>query len=109
MSASAPKQWDTAYEFKIILILSLAFGLVGLDRFILPVLFPSMMEELGLSQTQLGTLAGMAPLCYAQSYLAEGLLAAFPSLVYPLVAACVVYAIVVVWVGVTLVRRAGER
>ena len=28
MSAPAPKQWDTAYEFKIILLLSLAFGLV---------------------------------------------------------------------------------
>ncbi len=59
MAAPAPKQWDTAYEFKIIAILSLAFGLVGLDRFILPVLFPSMMGELGLSQLQLGTLAGI--------------------------------------------------
>src|SRR5690349_12690895 len=38
--------WDTSYEVKIILVLSLAFGLVGLDRFILPVLFPSMMGEL---------------------------------------------------------------
>ena len=32
------KGWDTGYEWKIILVLSLTFGLVGLDRFILPVL-----------------------------------------------------------------------
>jgi predicted MFS family arabinose efflux permease len=51
--------WDTEYEFKIILILSLAFGLVGLDRFILPVLFPSMMGELGLTYDHLGLLVGI--------------------------------------------------
>ncbi len=43
------KGWDTSYEWKIILVLSLTFGLVGLDRFILPVLFPSFMGELGLT------------------------------------------------------------
>lgn len=51
--------WDTNYEWKIILILSLTFGLVGLDRFILPVLFPSMMEELGLTYEDLGNLVGI--------------------------------------------------
>ena len=35
---AAAKGWDTSYEWKIILLLSLTFGLVGLDRFILPVL-----------------------------------------------------------------------
>ena len=35
--------WDTSYEWKIILVLSLTFGLVGLDRFILPVLFTAFM------------------------------------------------------------------
>jgi predicted MFS family arabinose efflux permease len=51
--------WDTSYEFKIILILSIAFGLVGLDRFILPVLFPSMMGELNLTYADLGNLVGI--------------------------------------------------
>ena len=46
-------------KFKIILILSLAFGLVGLDRFILPVLFPSMMGELKLTYEDLGNLVGI--------------------------------------------------
>jgi predicted MFS family arabinose efflux permease len=72
VAAPAPKQWDTAYEFKIILILSLAFGLVGLDRFILPVLFPSMMTELGLSQTQLGTLAGILAVAWGVAAFAMG-------------------------------------
>src|SRR3954462_3517592 len=66
--------WDTAYEFKIILILSLAFGLVGLDRFILPVLFPSMMGELGLSQLQLGTLAGILAVAWGFSAFVMGYL-----------------------------------
>jgi predicted MFS family arabinose efflux permease len=51
--------WDTDYEVKIILILSIAFGLVGLDRFILPVLFPSMMGELNLTYADLGNLVGI--------------------------------------------------
>ena len=53
----------------------------------------------------LGTLAGMAPLCFAQAYLAEGLLAAFPFLIYPLLAACAVYGLVVVWVLSRLLRK----
>ena len=72
MAAPAPKQWDTAYEAKIILILSLAFGLVGLDRFILPVLFPSMQEELGLSLQQLGTLVGILAVAWGVTAFAMG-------------------------------------
>ena len=53
------KGWDTSYEWKIILLLSLTFGLVGLDRFILPVLFPAFMEELNLTYEDLGNLVGI--------------------------------------------------
>lgn len=53
-----------------------------------------------------GTLFGMAPLCFAQSYLAESLFTAFPWLVYPLLVACAVYAVVVAWVIVRLGRHA---
>ena len=56
---SEVKGHDTSYEWKIILILSLTFGLVGLDRFILPVLFPAFMEELGLTYEDLGNLVGI--------------------------------------------------
>jgi uncharacterized membrane protein YdjX (TVP38/TMEM64 family) len=63
------------------------------------------LTHLSVWKLMLGTLAGMAPLCFAQSYLADGLLHAFPMLIYPLVAACVVYGLVVVWVVVGLVKR----
>lgn len=55
-------------------------------------------------QVMVGTLAGMAPLCFGQAYLAEGLFAAFPRLLYPLLAACAVYALVVVWILARLWR-----
>ena len=51
-----------------------------------------------LRKLLLGTTLGMAPLCFLQAYLAEGLLAAFPRLVYPLLAAGVIYAALLVWV-----------
>jgi predicted MFS family arabinose efflux permease len=65
-------RWDTAYEWKIILILSLAFGLVGLDRFILPVLFPSMMGELGLTYADLGNLVGILAVAWGVAAFAMG-------------------------------------
>ena len=48
--------WDTRYEFKAVLVMSLAFGLVGLDRFILLPLLPSISKDLGLNYTQGNTL-----------------------------------------------------
>jgi len=64
--------WDTSYEVKIIAILSLAFGLVGLDRFILPVLFPSMMGELGLTYDHLGLLVGILAIFWGIAAFAMG-------------------------------------
>ena len=56
---AAAEHWDTSYEWKIIAILSLAFGLVGLDRFVLPVLAPAMMKDLGLTNADIGNLVGI--------------------------------------------------
>lgn len=50
--------WDTAYEWRVVLLLSLSFGLVGLDRWILGPLFPAIMADLKLDYQQLGTLVG---------------------------------------------------
>ncbi|MES2604295.1 MAG: MFS transporter [Pseudomonadota bacterium] len=66
--------WDTGYEWKIILLLSLTFGLVGLDRFILPVLFPNMMEELGLTIEDLGNLVGILAIFWGISAFVMGFL-----------------------------------
>jgi uncharacterized membrane protein YdjX (TVP38/TMEM64 family) len=63
------------------------------------------LTHLSVWKLMLGTLAGMAPLCFAQSYLADGLLTAFPLLIYPLVAACVVYGLIVIWVMINLLKR----
>lgn len=53
----------------------------------------------------LGTAAGMAPLCWLQAYLAEGLLEAFPVLLYPVLGACVLYLLLVVWIVRALGRK----
>ncbi len=47
-------------------------------------------------KVMLATAIGMAPLCYVQAWLAEGLMTSFPWLLYPLLAGCLVYAIAVV-------------
>ena len=46
----------------------------------------------------LATMLGMAPLCFAQAYLAENLFQAFPNLLYPLLILCVAYVVAVVLV-----------
>lgn len=46
-------------------------------------------------KVMVATLAGMAPLCFAQAVLAESVLTAIPQLLYPLLAACAVYAVAV--------------
>jgi len=52
------ENWSTTYEWKAVLLLSLSFGLVGLDRWIIAPLFPSIMKDLDLSYSQIGLLAG---------------------------------------------------
>jgi uncharacterized membrane protein YdjX (TVP38/TMEM64 family) len=63
------------------------------------------LTSLSVWRVMLGTLAGMAPLCFAQSYLAEGLLTTFPWLIYPLVVASAIYLLVVAWIVVNLRRN----
>ncbi|NWD77306.1 MFS transporter [Pseudomonas gingeri] len=55
---------DSRYEWKTVLLLALGFGLVGLDRWILAPLFPSIMDDLHLSYSQLGTLVGALALAW---------------------------------------------
>lgn len=49
---------DPAYEWKVISLLTLGFGLVGLDRWIVSPLFPAMMKDLHLNYQDLGSLVG---------------------------------------------------
>jgi hypothetical protein len=44
----------------------------------------------------LATMFGMAPLCFAQAWLAESLIVAYPQLLYPLMVVGIVYVIAIV-------------
>lgn len=52
------QKWDTSYEWKIVLLLTLGFGLVGLDRWIIAPLLPSIMKDLSLSYQDVGLIFG---------------------------------------------------
>ncbi len=59
---------DKTYEWKATLILSLAFGLVGLDRFILPSLFFGHIDvDLGLNEGHLGQIVGVLAVAWGIS------------------------------------------
>jgi predicted MFS family arabinose efflux permease len=66
------RKWDSSYEWKAVLTVSLAFGLVGLDRFILPPLFPSMMKDLPLTYQDLGNLVGALGIAWGVSAIVIG-------------------------------------
>jgi hypothetical protein len=53
----------------------------------------------------IGTLAGMAPLCYAQAYLADRLFRILPGSLWIIAGLGLAYAVAVVW----LLTRAGRR
>lgn len=59
-----PAKFDTSYEWKAVLLLFLGFGLVGLDRWIIGPLFPSMMKDLGFSYQDLGNAVGSLALSW---------------------------------------------
>jgi MFS family permease len=70
---------DTNYEWKIILLLSITFGLVGLDRFVLPIVLQSpnstMAKDLGLTPQDGGTLAGYLGMAWGISAFVMGYMA----------------------------------
>jgi len=70
---SSPERWDSSYEWKIILLLTIAFGLVGLDRWVLPPLFAaSMGADLHLNPADLGNLVGILGIAWGVSAIFMG-------------------------------------
>ncbi len=67
--------WDTEYEWKVVLLLALGFGLVGLDRWILSSLWPTMIAELGFEPGTVGTLAGLTGITWGIFAIFSGRLA----------------------------------
>lgn len=66
--------WDVKYEWKAVTLLSLGFGLVGLDRWIIAPLFPTMMKDLHLSYEDLGNIIGILGLGWGVVCIAAGAL-----------------------------------
>jgi predicted MFS family arabinose efflux permease len=64
--------WDVTYEWKAVLLLSLGFGLVGIDRFMIMPLFPLMAEELNLDYQDLGFITGALAVAWGASALFMG-------------------------------------
>jgi len=57
-------KWDTSYEWKAVTLLALGFGLVGLDRWLIAPLFPSMMKDLNLTAQDVGNCIGVLGLSW---------------------------------------------
>jgi predicted MFS family arabinose efflux permease len=55
-SAVESADWDTKYEMKAVALLTLAFGLVGLDRWIIAPLAPAMIRDLGMTPQDMNNL-----------------------------------------------------
>ncbi|MFD1560960.1 MFS transporter [Paraburkholderia silviterrae] len=58
------QDWDVAYEWKAVVLLALGFGLVGLDRWLIAPLFPSIMKDLNLSAQDVGNCIGILGLSW---------------------------------------------
>ena len=72
-TAGKPAAWDVAYEFKAVLLLTVGFGLVGLDRWVLPPLFAAGMgQDLHLTPQDLGNLVGALGVAWGVSAIFVG-------------------------------------
>jgi MFS family permease len=70
MNRSEP--WDVRYEWRAIALLTLGWGLVGLDRFAVNPLFPAMMRDLGLDYQDLGNIAAALSVSWGVAAFAMG-------------------------------------
>lgn len=66
------KHWDTAYEWKAVTLLTIGFGLVGLDRWIIGPLFPAMAQDLHLNYQDAGSAIGALGLAWGVAALLLG-------------------------------------
>ena len=58
------KAWDTSYEWKAVTLLTLGFGLVGLDRWIVAPLFPAILKDLHLNYQDIGNIVAALGLAW---------------------------------------------
>ena len=71
-SVETTSRWDVSYEWKAVILLCLAFGLVGMDRFMLLPLFPVIAPDLKLDYQDLGHITGILAVAWGVSALFMG-------------------------------------
>ena len=74
-SATAMASWDTSYEWRSILLLSLGFAIVGFDRYLILPMFPVIMADLKLDYTDLGKITGALAITWGLAAFVAGRLA----------------------------------
>ncbi len=62
----------TSKEIKAVTILSLGFGLVGIDRFLISTMYPTIAKDLGLDYGDIGTITGALALAWGVAALIMG-------------------------------------
>ncbi|MET9692635.1 MFS transporter [Streptomyces sp. NPDC006514] len=60
------------YEVRIVALLAVGFGLVGMDRNIIAPLFPAMVEDLGLTYQDLGIISGVLAIFWGLASIVAG-------------------------------------
>ncbi|NDY93529.1 MFS transporter [Ideonella livida] len=96
---AAGASWSRAYELKAVGLLSLGFGLVGLDRFIINPLFPVMARDLGLNYQDMGLISAVLALAWGLSSIFTGRLSDRVGRKRVLVPAVVVFSLLVATSG----------
>jgi MFS family permease len=71
----ASAAWDRRYEVRVVSLLAIGFGLVGLDRFIISPLFPAIQSDLHLGYQDLGLISASLALCWGFASVMTGRLA----------------------------------
>ncbi len=69
---NSTNSWDVKYEWRTVALLTVAFGLVGIDRFAINPLFPTMMQELHLDYQDLGNIAAVLSIAWGIGALMAG-------------------------------------
>ncbi|AEA60155.1 MFS transporter [Burkholderia gladioli] len=72
MVSRTSSSWNASYEWKAVALLTLGFGLVGIDRFMIMPLFPVMMKDLHLDYQDLGHITGALSVAWGVSAMFMG-------------------------------------
>lgn len=93
---------DARLEFKVVSILALSFGLVGLDRFMISTLYPVIAKDLALDYGDIGTITGALAIAWGLSALFMGNLSDRIGRKKVLVASLIVFSVLIGFSGLAV-------